>query len=86
MYKIKVIETDYILKSFDIMVIWRFIISNSEYSYILIIGFNEVSVDDFLKTFLHETKKWREYYDLYKVLKPKSKKIIEIYGKNIPKH
>lgn len=80
MFKLKVKETDYILKSFDAMELWRFIISNEGLTFDFYLGYQEISVDDFLNLFLHKTKNWREYYDLYQILKTKPKSIIEIYG------
>ena len=77
----KLIEKEYniIIKSHDIYDLWRFILSNQNFTYQFLIGYTPISNDEFLKVFLNETENYEDYLRIYRVLKPI--KSIHDYGK-----
>lgn len=83
MFKMEVIETGKIIKSYDIQVLWDFIMENkSEYQFY--VGYTPLSYDEFLRYYLHETKDYQNYLKLFEVLKrPLTiQEIIEQWKKN----
>lgn len=58
-------------KSHHIVDLWRFVVSHPDWKFQFYIGYEPISNDEFLKTYLHKTQSFTEYLFLYRALKPK---------------
>ena len=79
MYKLIATELEMVIKSHDIYELWKFIVSNKNLEYLFLIDYDPITTDEFLKTFLYQTKNYQDYLRLYRCLKPI--KSIHDYGK-----
>ena len=70
MFKLIDKEHDTVIKSHDIYDLWKFVLLNQNLSYQFFIGYIPVSINEFLKVFLQETKNYQDYLKMYRVLKP----------------
>ena len=70
MFKLEIPEITYSLSSYDIVELWRFIISNKKFKYEFYLGYEKITNDEFLKMYLQETNCYPDYLRLYRVLKP----------------
>lgn len=80
MFKLLEKDSGYILKSYDIMDLWKFITSNRKFEFDFFVGYKKYTTNEFLHLFLYETKRWKEYYELYLRLKGKPKTLKEHYN------
>ena len=83
MFKMEVIDSGKIIKSYDIQVLWDYIMENkSEYQFY--VGYTPLSYDEFMRYYLHETKNYQKYLQLFEVLKRPltSQQIIEQWKKS----
>ena len=68
MFKIVVKEWGIILKSYDMIDLWKLMVSNPDFDFKFWKGYMPLTNSEFLKTFLSETNAYREYVDLYRIL------------------
>jgi hypothetical protein len=68
MFKIVVREWGIYIKSFEIIDLWRFMVSNPEFEFEFWKDYTPLTKDEFLKTYLIETKSYRQYLELYRIL------------------
>ena len=83
MYKLEAINLRKIIKSYDIQVLCDFVTANeSEYQFYK--GYTPLSHDEFLRHYLHETKNYQNYLQLFTLLKRPitSQEIIEQWKKS----
>ena len=69
MFKLEVPEITYFLKSYNINELWRFIITNPNYTYVFYFDFEPTTNDEFLHLYLQETNCYADYLRLYRALK-----------------
>lgn len=70
MYKLIAKPTNYLLKSFDIIDLWRLVVSHPEWTYQFYIDYTPITKTDFLSFFLKEEKSYKSYMTLYLALNP----------------
>ena len=80
MFKLIAKQNDYLLKSYDIGELWRFVISHTDWDYQFYIDYTPITIDEFLKTYLQESKDFRGYLFLFHAMK-KPRTIQEICRK-----
>lgn len=73
MYKLIFKFNGHIEKSYDIYRLWRFIVSNPNGEYQFFIDYMPIDKEDFLKSFLNNSKDYNDYLILYKFLNETTK-------------
>jgi len=83
MYKLEAIDLRKIIKSYDIQVLWDFVMATED-EYQFYKGYTPLSYDEFLRHYLHETKNYQNYLQLFTLLKRPitSQEIIEQWKKS----
>lgn len=66
-YKLRA-DNGHIHKSYDIIELWMFVVSNRKWSYKFYVDYEELPTELFLKLYLNKTKNFRQYYELHRIL------------------
>ena len=68
MFKVTTKSAGIIIKSFEIVTLYKFIVSNPDFDFQFWKGYVPLTNSEFLKTYLYETKNHQEYMQMYVIL------------------